>query len=159
MRVGLQLEFFDQAPVTNFAPEPGNLVSAEYVVDKTGLLLSLFLLFRDDGNFSRVVGVDSDFEDALPVAQLALIEGGWDASSVFAYQQSERAAAGGDNAVGLFVRHGPIDAAGVSDVALDPLEGIECGIIPMLIGDGSQEQFVHLFGGERSLIRCSGLSS
>lgn len=50
MRVGLQLEFFDQAPVANFAPEPGNLVSAEYVVDKTGLLLSLFLLFRDDGN-------------------------------------------------------------------------------------------------------------
>lgn len=157
LRVRIQLKFFDDAAAANLAREPGKAVSGEHSVDEAGALLAPFLLLSEDGDFARIVGMDGDLEDVFPVAQLTLIESGGNGRAVLAQENPQSAAARRNDAKDFFVRSGAAGVVRVGDTVFDALEGVERGIVAMLVGDGAQHKLVNLLVGERSLVGRSRL--
>jgi len=101
--------------------------------------------------------MNGDLEDVFPVAQLALIKSAGNGRSVLAQENAQSAAAGGNDAEGSFVSDRAARVVCASDAVFEALEGIERGVVAMLVGDCTNHEVVDLFVSERGLIGRSGL--
>lgn len=101
--------------------------------------------------------MDGDLKDVFPVAQLTLIESRGNGRAVLAQDNSQSATAGRNHAKDFFVSSGAVRVIRMGNAVFDALEGVERGIVAMLVGDGTHHKVMDLVGGEGSLIRRIGL--
>lgn len=71
--IWFELQFFEDAAISNFAGQPGELAGAQDGVDEAGAVSLPFLLLGEDSALARIVRVNRHLQDVFPVAQLALV--------------------------------------------------------------------------------------
>lgn len=141
--IGFESERIAKAPVAHFLAGRRDMISALCGFEQIFALFHFLLPFGEDGLLARVVGIDGDFQNLLPIVQLLAIGGGIERGIVVFEEEFEGATTRRDYAIKLVLGDVAV-GAGIDGVLLDALEFFEGFVVGVLGGDYSLGQGVNL---------------